>query len=538
MNIAKDKMSVLSFLSHWNSKLSFDVASYLQDREELSILLRVIIKDASDHRNHKGKMAMVNGASGVAAGVVGMVALAAMPTTLGLTAPLAIVGNSMAAASMASSAASYGYSHAVDKDVALRLHNLRCIVETIAKKDEEINVILKGFIKQTNVETKTIAKEEIPDIEKESKAKSEEKSNSYQQHEKENKHFSVQIQQQPIQACHKLQVVCEQLDLAKLAESTDLKSMAIELPVSVLNTQGIFMGTRSMIRGSKQIQTEEELEEGLASAADLLDQETHFLHSRECKRRFKYFKSITSQKSTATATKRGGRLTYIDGGGGCSRKMIVVFYDPRTKATVKLESDSSNVVRLSEGATNIQVHFVVKGAGGKTVKRVDRAHPNQPWIKVSSIATKELECAVSKKAGAEKKRMVNDNQRRQSWLASKPKSCKNPKQVDDDNSQLKQKQPWAILSKEASTQSAAPKTTYEIDVFEFRHGDGIDAVFYVEGSFTHSYVSKAWDFGRSRYGRKPHQSWEFWENAEEECQKLLPGSQTRIRQQQTWHSTR
>lgn len=527
-------MNAVSFLSHWNNKLSFDVASYLQDREELAGLLRDITKDASNHRSHKGTMAMVNGASGMAAGVVGMVALAAMPTTLGLTAPLAIVGNSMAAASMASSAASYGYSHVVDKDVALRLHNLRCMVETIAKKDEEINAILKRFIKQTNLKAKTAAKEENPDKENEANAKPENKSEQHQQHEKNSGHEQQQIEQKPIRACHKLQLVCEQLDLAQLAESTDLKAMAIELPVSVLNTQGIFMGTRSMIRGSKQIQTEEELEEGIASTADLLDQETEFLRSRECKRRFKYFKSITSQKTTVI--NRGGRLTYIDGGGGCSRKMIVVFRDVHTKNIVKLESDSSNVIRLPEGATNIQVHFVVKGAGGKTVKKVDRSHPKQPWIKVSPIATKEAECAIDKKAVTEKNRVKsNNNQTRQSWITNKSKSGKNPKQVDDDKSQPKQKQPWGIFSKETSTKPTAPKTTYETDIFEFRRGDRIDAAFFVEGSFTHSYVSKAWDFGRSRNGRIPPRPWEFWENAEEEYQKCLPEWDTR--KQEEGHGT-
>ena len=131
-------------------------------------------------------------------------------------------------------------------------------------------------------------------------------------------------QQHTIQACHKLQLVCERLDVAKLAESTDLKSLALELPVSVLNTQGIVMGTRSIIQGSKQIHTEEELEEGLVSTADLLDQETSFLRSRECKRRFKYFKSITSRRGGSITTNKGGRLTYVDGGGAVHEKWLLL----------------------------------------------------------------------------------------------------------------------------------------------------------------------------------------------------------------------
>ena len=298
-------------LAHWNNKLSFDLASYLEDREDLVKLLREIGHDASHHRSHKGTMAVVNGASGVAAGVVGIVALAAMPTTLGLTAPLAVVGNSLAAANLASSAASYGYSQAVDKDVARRLYNLRYLVGTIAKKDEEINKILKRFWKNKRNDAPKKLIWENNHLER-----TDDMDESMEQD-------PIQ-QQQPIQACHKLQLVCERLDVAKLAESTDLKSLALELPVSVLNTQGIVMGTRSIIQGSKQIHTEEELEEGLVSTADLLDQETSFLRSRECKRRFKYFKSITSRRGGSITTNKGGRLTYVDGGGAVHEKWLLL----------------------------------------------------------------------------------------------------------------------------------------------------------------------------------------------------------------------
>ena len=98
--------------------------------------------------------------------------------------------------------------------------------------------------------------------------------------------------------------------------------------------------------------------------------------------------------------------------------------------------------------------------------------------------------------------------------------------MNDDKSKPKQQNQelWnSFFNKEPSATKPVvtpTKTIYETDIFDFRYGDGVDAVFYVEGSFTHSYVSKAWDFGRSR--RRPPRSWEYWEHADEESQQLSP----------------
>ena len=67
----------------------------------------------------------------------------------------------------------------------------------IAKKDEEVNKVLKrSQKKKLNNQQKTVT-------------------------DNANKEEQYPIQQQPIQACQKLQLVCEQLNLTKLAESTD-----------------------------------------------------------------------------------------------------------------------------------------------------------------------------------------------------------------------------------------------------------------------------------------------------------------------------
>lgn len=315
-------------LSRLNNKLTFDYETYVLERDELARLLRDISSSAACHRQRKGALQVVNGASGVAAGVAGAVAIVTAPVAFGLSLPAtaAIIGNSIAAASVASSAASCLHGRLVDGDIEQRLKNLRCLIDGIARKDEEINSLLTCLRKGDASEP-------------------------------------------AVKACRNLGRVWEEWDLSATDER---KSMAYDLPVSVLKSQGIFFGTRSIIEGSKQVREEDDLESALACAADAIDEETAIV--RKLEDRFRYLSCLPGERTIPR-----GRLTYVDGGGGCSRIMVVTFFDDMTRTTSTLKSDSTNVIRLPERATDVKVHFEVKG--GKTVKKVDRPEPKQPWVK-------------------------------------------------------------------------------------------------------------------------------------------------------------
>jgi hypothetical protein len=412
-------------ISHINNRLSFDFDSYIRERDELARLFHSLAEAATTHRQRKGTLQVVNGASGVAAGVAGAVAILTAPVTFGLTLPIgaaataAIVGNSIMAASITSSAASYGYGHVVDVDIERRLHNLRYLIDCISEKDEQVNSLLRG-LQMENPE---------PVLNEPKKQKAEPELKALQKNEA----------QPLLKACQRLKEQREEWDL-----SSHEKSVAYDLPVSVFKNQGLVFGTHSIMKGSKQVQEEQYFETALKHTADTINEETAIIRNLE--NRFKFISCIPTERRLPR-----GRLTYVDGGGGCTRFMVVtVSLDGQKESAQVLKSDSTNVIRLPEGATNIKVHLQVMG--GKTVKKVDRSHAKQPWVKSSS-------------------------------------------------------------------------GEYEIDVFDFDHGDGVDAVFFAQGSITHSYVPKAWDFGRPSIV-KPRK-WEWWENAEEECRELLPDIETR-----------
>lgn len=417
-------------LSQYNNKLSFDLDSYVRERDELAELFRSIKNDAAQHRQRKGKLQVVNGASGVAAGVAGAVGAASLllaPATMGMslipTGAAAIVNTSLTAASVTSSAAAYGYNRAVDRDIAKRLHNVRHIIECIAKKDEEVNSILLQRAR---------AALNIPQSKEEGR-------------------------RQPVvtmQACQKLcQVWREWDDLAASSEEKRKKNVAFDLPMAIFQTQGILFGTKSIIQGSKRMKEkenndEDDIELALALTATNIAAESTVLRSME--NQFRYLSCI----SPGTGLPRRGRLTYIDGGGGCSRVMVVCYYNIYEQATEELKSDSSNCIRLPEGATKIKVHFQVKG--GNSVKKVNRSAHGQPWVKSSD-------------------------------------------------------------------------GKYEVDVFDFDKGDGVDAAFVAKGTMTHSWIEKAWDFGRRQHGfaSVEPREWEWWENAIEECKEVAPDIEAR-----------
>jgi len=392
-------------ISHINNRLSFDYANYLRERLELSTLLRKISELSVSYRSNKRKLQIVNGATSVTASIAGVTAaILAAPATAGVSIPLAIVGNSITAASITSSAAAFGHGQIFNKDIVKQVENLKCIIDSLAKKDEEINLLIKnnGLDLDTNEESKIYSAIEAGD--------------------KLNKNLCPFTDQD----------ITDQ-DKAK---KTAKVAWSIISPVtySILN--------------SDNFQSEQDFEEALLNTADKIDKNTNVL-MKIGESKFKYMNCIPSEKHLSR-----GRISYVDGGGGCTRTMKVQYYDPHQKneeSLCEMESDSKKVIRLPEGASKIKISFFV---GGRSVMKINRSDPKQPWIKCS-----------------------------------------------DKNK--------------------------EIDVFEIDQGDGIDIVFYLKGSFTNSYVHKAWDFGRHP-STKPNE-WEWWpENKlEEDRIKLLPDSNTR-----------
>lgn len=76
-----------------------------------------------------------------------------------------------------------------------------------------------------------------------------------------------------------------------------------------------------------------------------------------------------------------GRLTYVNGGGGCARKMTVAYFDQTGIPQIMDNTGSQHTVVLPEGAHTILVKFRV--TWGSTVKQIDRKHPLQPWVRAS-----------------------------------------------------------------------------------------------------------------------------------------------------------
>ena len=411
-----------AIISQLNNRLTFDFAAYLRGRTSLSQSFRSIATSATSHRQRKGTLQVLNGSAGLVAGVAGATALslAAAPLTLGLSVPIhaaataSIVGNSIAAASVTSSAASFGFGRSGDRDIARRLQNLKRAIECIAKKDAEINSLLKQSTSTSCLGDK-----------------------------------AETVEVRDLQACRGLCNIWEEWDLAQ-KKDTKSATIAYDLPLHIFQSQGIIFGTKTIIDGTKNVTREEhDLAAALVQAADAIDADTEMLRSLG-DRRFRYWGCIAEERRLSH-----GRLTYIDGGGGCKRYMVVTYHMPGghneegdcQDEPTRIKSDSTNVICLPEGTTNIKIHFLVRGGG--TVKKIDRSHPKQPWVKDESSGE------------------------------------------------------------------------YQVDVFDLESGDGSDVVFLLRGSFTHSYVHRAWDFGRNHPVVKPRK-WEWWPGAEEECDKLLP----------------
>jgi len=303
---------------------SFD--DYVQEREELALLFREIAKVAGEHRQKKGTLQVINGASGVTASVAGAIALALSPSTFGLSVPAAavmttvIVSHSIAAASLTSSVASYGFGREGDEDIARRLRNLQCVMDSVERKDAEINKLMSN-LERDNV--------------------------------------------QPVVKA------CQQLRSSHVHREMDKEKppVHVDLPLSVMKTHGIFLGTHSMLEGVKKVQEEEELEIVLMETANALDEETSTI--RTLRNQFKYLSCVPGEQELPR-----GRLTCIDRGGGPSRIMVATFLDGKEEKTLK--SDNSKVILLPEGATEVKVHFEFNG--GNTIKKVDRGDPKQQWI--------------------------------------------------------------------------------------------------------------------------------------------------------------
>jgi hypothetical protein len=457
-----------AYLTKVNDRLSFDFATYIQERDELAQDLRGLAADAAWHRQVKGSWQVVQGASGVAAGLAGSVALATAPL-IGLGIPLiattaVMVGNSMAAATLASSAASYGYGHVVDKDVAKRLRNLQHLIQSIAAKDREVSDFLKtkrALEVQPAPSSTNIAKDSDSSAATQSTGcsttklkdknsapgKSDVKSIDDSSNNNNNATAtsdtvlaatSKNSKRPKIEACEYLCTVYDSWDLA--TKENKKITVGFDLARALGRSSGVFGGTNSIIEGSKAVKQEDNVETALLETAETLEKETNAIRGLD----FRYFHCLPTESKLPR-----GRLQYIDNGGG--QVDLVVSYDDHLGRRETLQSDSTQMIRLPEHSTNVEVRFLDRA--GKMVFEVDRASPKQGW--------------------------VHDEQ---------------GKRV--------------------------------VEMCQFDSADGVDAVFLVRGAVTHAYIHKAWDFGR--LGSEPPREWEWWDNVAEEAKLLVPDIERRI----------
>lgn len=130
-------------ISHCNNRLSFDFAEYVREREELSKRFREIIAASEQHRSQRKQFQGTT--SAVTAGVGCVVALVAAPATFGLS----LVP---AAAATTVSAAAYGHGFVVNKDIVRQLENLQFMIDSISRKDKEVNSLLVKSLKDDDEE--------------------------------------------------------------------------------------------------------------------------------------------------------------------------------------------------------------------------------------------------------------------------------------------------------------------------------------------------------------------------------------------------
>lgn len=470
------------YLAQWNnSRLWFDYANYIQERKELAQDLRLIAIHAAQHRQLQGSWQVVQGTASVTAGVASGVALLATTATalaaLPVVAVAGIVGKSVAAASLASTAAMYTHGHVVQEDLAKRLRNLHHIIVSIAEKDQEINryfvVVAVDGDANNNVEknmndsdqtnphkgdrkekSKPVASseprknDETSRHEKESNATKPSKTEKHTQqndtkedarspakNDKSNtdKNAKTTIREvdkpknkSPPSAIRACQALCQVWQDLVAQEDNQIK--VVDLVVALVQSSSVILSAKSVIDGHVKTRQAHNLETALLQTADALDYETVAIEKLD----LRYLRCIPTPRQLPR-----GRLLHIDGGNG-QVTMMVTFDDDGSLDSTTLTSDSTRSIRLPYGATNVRVTF--RDMAGKPVHKVDRANPQQPWIK------------------DEKGRPI-------------------------------------------------------LEECTFDTGDGVDAAFVVKGSLAHAYIHKAWDFGRD--ATKTPRSWEWWDDVDD-----------------------
>ena len=348
------------YLARLNTgRLSFDYDIYVAERRELAADLRSIAAAVQQHRYLQGSWQMAQGTAGLTAGLAGSVALlAATPVVAGVAtaAICSLVGKSVAAASLASSAAKYTHGHVVDKDIAARLRNLHHIIESIAQKDDEMNRYFVVVAKKTNVESSpqsSFISACTDDVTLDENAV--------------DNQTAKDTPQAAICACRALCKIWQDQDLASQKEK---QIQILDLAVALMSSSGVVMGAHSIVQGHKRVRAADSLETALQQTADALDYET----AEICKLDLRYLQCIPVPRQLPR-----GRLLHLDGGNGQVTMMVTFDHGPSASRVTTLKSDSTRSIRLPYGATNVRVTF--QDLAGKPVHKVDRAHPQQPWIK-------------------------------------------------------------------------------------------------------------------------------------------------------------
>jgi hypothetical protein len=171
----------------------------------------------------------------------------------------------------------------------------------------------------------------------------------------------------------------------KLTSNKENKSLvSFDFARALGRSNGVFGGTSSIIEGSKTVQQADDLEMALRETAEALERETAILRPLD----FRRLPCLPTEPKLPR-----GRLQHIDNGGG--QVDMVVSFDDRHGRRETLHSDSTQMIRLPERSTNVEVRFLDRA--GKMVYQVDRASPKQGWVVDAQgrrvVETCHLDCA-------------------------------------------------------------------------------------------------------------------------------------------------
>uniref|UniRef100_A0A7R9ZHG1 Uncharacterized protein n=1 Tax=Pseudictyota dubia TaxID=2749911 RepID=A0A7R9ZHG1_9STRA len=197
---------------------------------------------------------------------------------------------------------------------------------------------------------------------------------------------------------------------------------------------GIGCGIWDMTSGIKNIRNESDFEKKFVKYVEALQAQCQLIRQHE----------------TSFRSNRGkrGRLTYINGGGGCARQMLVSY---RTVENEKMAIESNSVVSLPEGAHDVKVRFCV--TGGSMAWQVDRHDPKQPWTEPCKAEIIKIPKADGVDVVFELHGTSQHSYVHKAWDFSKSASCSSPRENWEWCGDEKDRESLLLCAKDCWTQN-------------------------------------------------------------------------------------